>query len=349
MRFDLFGGFSTLSASLPKNQSREYIPGGTPGTAATIGRMRDMVSHGKRDNRIRKLAGEIIAPCAPKDYQCYARAIWEFCTHKIKYAFDPVGVEYVESPWRIVENGIADCDSIVVLFASLCENIGLPVKFVTIKTDPNQPGEFTHVYCRVKVPRVGWIPADPTMPDKPFGWGPPRNYPEKEWPASNDSPSEEFDEDMRGMPLPSVPQGTAFEYGSPTPGVIATVGVKVDKPYEFQDEQALITTCPEELELAPLGKSLPGASIASQPQVDFWSPQQIEELFGDTGDMLQGMGSMDAENQAAEEGRMTIQMKSAPAPLAQAPLPKIGGKSIEKKWLVIGALALGAYFLWGRK
>lgn len=219
------GGLSPLGSPLPQDHVRIEIPGSNSGTAATIGHMQRLVSdskgrwkmrqgvdNGKRDFKLRTLVGSLIQSCGHKDYECYARKCYDFCATKIKYAYDPVNVELIEAPERILESKIADCDSICVLLASMCENIGLPCKFVTIKADPANPNEFSHVYTMVGIPQKNgkprkWIAMDPTMPQKGFGWEPPPAFPRKEWPASTDPLPKDGNADMMGLgegPIPGV-------------------------------------------------------------------------------------------------------------------------------------------------
>jgi len=190
----------TLELPLEKGAERHWIPSGDAGTAETIEKMRSLVDSGKRSQRVRELAGRLIQSCTKKDYYCYADSIFKFCRDKIQYAYDPHGVEWVESPERILDAGVADCDSVCVLFASLCENLGLPCQYVTVRADKNRPSEFSHVYARVKIPGRGWIAADCTM-QHDFGWEP-TGYPEKTWPASHTAQNlEELDGigGLRGM------------------------------------------------------------------------------------------------------------------------------------------------------
>jgi hypothetical protein len=171
------------------------------GTAATIARMRDFVTEYKRNFEIRKLAAKIIANCPAKDYYCYAKALYEFCRDRIKYVYDPHMVELVESPTKILESGVADCDSVCTLLASLNESIGLKTRFRTVKADVKRPDDFSHVYCVVRVPTSrfststvsGWIPEDATLPDKQFGWEPkgPQILGYKDWAASKDKDGED--------------------------------------------------------------------------------------------------------------------------------------------------------------
>lgn len=183
--------------------------------------MQKMVSQGKRDDEVRKEIGKILngayddlPKCANKDHLCYAQAVYTFARDHIKYAYDPHLVEYVESARRILRNKIADCDSIVILMAAMLENIGLATQFVTIKADPERPDEFSHVYLRVKIPNVGWVALDPTMPNKNFGWEAPGNHPTKYWPGSTDEAQ---------MP---VDQGPTVQ-----PGMFGMRGYGVPAPY----------------------------------------------------------------------------------------------------------------------
>lgn len=232
-------GLARLSAPLPKKHRRVGIGGGNTGTVQTISYMRDLVTQGKRDFRLRTATGKLLQGCPNKDYECFAQAIHQFCTHQIKYVFDPNGVELIEAPYRILESGIADCDSIVVLAAAMLESIGLPARFVTIKADTSRPTQWSHVFLQTKVPNKGWIGLDCTMPDKPFGWEPPDTYPRKTWPASRDGVESHDKDEMAGL-------------GMDVPHVEYAKGVMVGSDWNFRDESALVTATPEQLELNPL-------------------------------------------------------------------------------------------------
>ena len=206
MDFELPFGLTALPSALPADHHRYWIAPGPIGTDQTIQRMRKVVSstlesmrkgvtRGKRIFGIRKLIGEIIQPCEPKNYYCYAQKLYEHCRDQIKYTFDPVGVELVESPELILlESRIADCDSIVTVLATLYEAIGLPARFVTVKADPLRPDDYSHVFLEVNLPKHGWVAADPTMPDKSFGWRPDPKFKYKNWPASLDPDSDVRDD-----------------------------------------------------------------------------------------------------------------------------------------------------------
>lgn len=195
-----------IEGALPFGTSRHIIPNGVDGTAKTIAMMQKMVGSGKRDDDVRKFTGDAIQPCKPKDYFDYARKCYEKVRDGIKYAYDPHNVEYLESPRRVIKNKIADCDSQDMLLCSMFEQVGLQSQFVTIKADPNRPDEYTHVYTRVMIPKVGWVCADPIMPEKWFGWEP--DYPngKRYWPASSDDANGSVDT-TPSMSFPSPDSG----------------------------------------------------------------------------------------------------------------------------------------------
>jgi hypothetical protein len=175
----------SLKSDLPSGTVRKSIPEGMAGTEATLDEMRKCVDQGKRDPRIRELAGKIISGEDEKDYEGYARAIHNWIRSNIKYAFDPAGVETLEWPARILDIKIADCDSSAILNAALNESIGLESRFRAIKANRNNQNEFSHIWSEVYIPQKGWMASDCTMP-KGFGWRPPDHYGAKNWPASHD-------------------------------------------------------------------------------------------------------------------------------------------------------------------
>lgn len=261
-------GLARLSSQLPSNHSREVIAGGNLGTAQTIRRMRDLVTNGKRDFRVRKQLGSIISRCPSKDYYCYGKAAYEFCRDQIRYVFDPNGVELIEAPYQIFQSGVADCDSIVVLLATLGEQLGFQCEFVTVRADKLRPNEFSHVYVQMKIPGHGWVAADPTMPNQQFGWRPGEGMPVKTWPASNDSPEIHDGDTMMGMGQNVVP------------GVQQTPGVMVSPDWNWRGEPVLVTVSPEELELDPLHQSTRQSEIGTGS--DFYVAKDVG-MFGMSG------------------------------------------------------------------
>ncbi len=270
-------GLARMAGTLPSNHTREWMAGGGMETATTIRRMRDLVTQGKRDFRVRTFIGRnIINNCPAKDYYCYAEAAHNFCTTQIKYAFDPNGVELIESPWKVIESGIADCDSIVILFATIVESLGMPARFVTIKADKSRPNDFSHVFAEVKIPRKGWVAADCTMADKPFGWTPPDFHARKNWPASNDSPESHDDDAMAGVAM----SGLGNLGKENIPGVEASRGLITGQPFEFRVEPtSLVLGSPEEVELDPLQTGTP--RMIGEPEPNYFMADEAPLMFPD--------------------------------------------------------------------
>jgi len=294
----LFGrGLTDLPSPLPTGNHRAWIPAGNAGTEVTIRAMQAQVETGKRDPRIRELAGKLIQGCPGKDYFCYAKAIADYCREEIKYAFDPVGVEYIEHPAWVLQNKIADCDSICVLLASLYENIGLASRFVTIKADPRQPNEYSHVYLQVAVPKHGWVSADCTMPTKPFGWSPPERFAKKYWPASKDSQEAypEFDT-MTGMGEGPIPGIEDF------PPVLQGRGADVDFFYT-----------PQNLNLTPPQSSLLGLDDVGDLGATSRDNQNIlDVLDGTTASVLEQASREQQERNGQIYGDMALALQKMP-------------------------------------
>ncbi len=219
---------TAIGRPLPRGTSRHIISDGAKGTAQTVKMMQDLINSGKRDNDIRALCGKILnpkdgsRPCKPKDYFNYARLLYEWVRDNILYAYDPHNVEYLEKASITVKNGIGDCDSQDILLCSMFEHVGLQAQLVTIKADPNRPNEYTHVYTRVLIPKVGWVVADPIMPEKWFGWEPPYPNGRKYWAASTDELSQSLDT-SDSVPFPQP--GGAPQSDGPFDGVIGMGGL----------------------------------------------------------------------------------------------------------------------------
>lgn len=274
--------------------------------------MKDLVSHGKRDFRVRTLAAQLTRKCAAKDYLCYAQQIFEYCRDQIQYVFDPNGVELIEAPHKIIESGVADCDSIVVLLAAMLESVGFPCEFVTIKADSNRPQSYSHVYLRCRVPKSGWVKMDATMHDKPFGWGPPEHYEKKFWPASNDA-SERREGDRMAGNNGNVPH---VEYAK---------GQVVDPLWQFRPESALIVADPADYEMQPLDgkpKGLPETQITNE----FFAASQAQDLF-------------DVEPE--------LEVKTAPPATPGNQIQDVTQDKV-KTVLTLGAVFLGALFVLGK-
>ncbi len=301
--------------------------------------MRDLVTQGKREIIIRTFAGKLIRACSPKDYTCYARKIFEFCRDEVKYVFDPNGVELIESPLVILENRVADCDSIVVLLGSLLEAIGLPCRFVTIKADMQRPGDYSHVFLECQIPGWGgtkWVAMDATMPNKPFGWSPDRKYARKTWPASRDV-SEDRGGDMMGFGL----NGLGDDFNEPTPmfssgdttpsdvpGVEFTPGVAVGAPFSMRLEPSLYPYANEQIEMNAFRGAPQGAPVNVPPEF-FTRAEAPYVLAMNQGQVPAAVTRMEQEIAAVQEAQASQQLS-----------PQV------KQLLTWGGVALLAWWIW---
>ena len=163
----------------------ESIPDGFRGTEATIRKMHQLAHQGKVDLTIQKVADCIISRsgCGDRDYNCKAKAIYDFVKRCIRFERDPFGVEMVQEPVITLHRKAGDCDDHSILIGSLLGSIGFPYAFKTIKADDSRPDEFTHVYAVGYVPSKGWVGMDTSVGVAYYGWEPKRYKEAKVWPA----------------------------------------------------------------------------------------------------------------------------------------------------------------------
>lgn len=146
------------------------IPDGSAGVRATLKVMRDIARDSRTNYAIRKLAEQIItdANVPAKDWAGEARAVHSWVQNNIRYTYDINGVEQIQTPDKLLETRMGDCDDMSLLTASLLESLGHPTRFVAVGF---APGDLSHVFTQTKIgPR--WFTSDTTEP-KPFGWTPP--------------------------------------------------------------------------------------------------------------------------------------------------------------------------------
>jgi hypothetical protein len=138
------------------------------GPADTILEMRKAVlsPRGEQSIRVRSFTESCVRGLQPKDYLSEIIAVRNAVAAHVRYLNDPVAVELVKDPERIVEEieatgrGIGDCDDIATLIATMERQLGRETEFVTVGF--GAPGNFSHVFVRVKDPKSGkWIVCDP--------------------------------------------------------------------------------------------------------------------------------------------------------------------------------------------
>lgn len=121
------------------------------------------------DPLIRDIAVKISTEsCVDKGKICNAKALYYFVRDNINYISDPKDFEYIETIRETLLTGGGDCESGVLLLASLEEAIGIDAQLVFI------PG---HVLTRIKLPEArksyklegDWVYLDWTCKQCDFG------------------------------------------------------------------------------------------------------------------------------------------------------------------------------------
>ncbi len=161
----------------------ENIPSGFAGTRATVQRMHDFAHKGKIDLQLQQIADSIVqkSGCGNREYECKAKAIYDFVKKYIRFERDPFGVEMVQEPFVTLKRRAGDCDDHATLLASLYGSIGFPYGFKTIKSDKTRRDEFSHIYTVVDIPNKGWVGADTSVDKASFGWEPEKYFSSKIW------------------------------------------------------------------------------------------------------------------------------------------------------------------------
>lgn len=162
--------------------SRLTIPCGEPGTDATVGIMRKMIEAGKRDQAVRQLAERILRLYHVPRYQHVSElaALHDWVRRNVRYTKDPCEVEYIQTPRRLLQTRMGDCDDMTVLLGSLAEVVGHPVGIKVVSRYANR--NFHHVYPVAEIDGREYG-LDASVPF-PFGYQSPDIKKEKIFPSN---------------------------------------------------------------------------------------------------------------------------------------------------------------------
>ena len=115
---------------------------------------------------VRSMTEEVIGELYPKNYSGEVVAICNWVSEYVRYTNDPLHVELLKDPQRIVEEILAkgfargDCDDMACLIATMSLQVGRHAQFVVVGFQAR--GEYSHVFTRVQEPKTGkWIVCDP--------------------------------------------------------------------------------------------------------------------------------------------------------------------------------------------
>jgi len=142
------------------------------GTPYTVQKMIEQAlgPRGERSIRVRRHAEQIVNNIRPKDYSSELCAVYHWWCRAGRYTRDPLHVEYLKDPERLVSDAeegrlVCDCDELALGIATDCMILGSPAQFVTVGFRPRVPGGpeiYTHVFARAQDPRTGvWWVLDP--------------------------------------------------------------------------------------------------------------------------------------------------------------------------------------------
>lgn len=126
------------------------------------------------DPRVRRFTTSLFGTSVGNDDRSgQVRAITSFMSDNVRYVRDPLGVEYVRSPFAMLDEyekfGMAngDCDDQVLLSGSMFHSIGFAVRPVGIHLFDSEYHD--HVALQIQGERGQIANYDPCNPSDPFG------------------------------------------------------------------------------------------------------------------------------------------------------------------------------------
>lgn len=158
---------------------------GDEGTQQTIHLIQQLVQRGITDPRVRRAATDIlIAQGVPSDGGLQEiAAIFNWAIQNLYFRNDMVDREMLQPPDQMLQTRSGDCDDFVILLASLLGSVGYATRAVTIKSNPEDPAAFSHIYLEVLF-NGQWIPLDAARENPAIGKEPDFFYAAARWPLT---------------------------------------------------------------------------------------------------------------------------------------------------------------------
>lgn len=129
-----------------------------PTLGETVGWMKKFAREGSESEEVHEVVRQICQDLVEGDYASECAAIYYWMRQNIRYMRDPPGVEYVQTPKRLLKTRAGDCDDMAVLIAAMLLVCGNPCRFVLAGFAPGGPP--SHVFVEVRTPH-GWHALDP--------------------------------------------------------------------------------------------------------------------------------------------------------------------------------------------
>lgn len=133
--------------------------------------MKSQVRQYTGDPQLRDIAVQITKgiPADPRtglpnrrNFDAIAQAVYTWMKANIAYVRDPHNIEWLQSPDKTLKLGYGDCDDQSILAASLLSSLGVPTRFKVVKSNPNNPDSFSHIYVQY-LAGGSWKGFDPTL------------------------------------------------------------------------------------------------------------------------------------------------------------------------------------------
>lgn len=165
---------------------RTAVADGDRGTAQTIPFAKQLIREGTVNPDVRLLAVQYCSGVQPNDELGEMRAIFNGVLRDFRFIKDPVGTQLLQPAAGVLETHAGNCATLnLVLFPSLLGSVGYPTRAVTIKSDPDRPSEFSHVYVEAQLSNGEWVPLDVARSNPEFGKEPEQYWARKDWPLTD--------------------------------------------------------------------------------------------------------------------------------------------------------------------
>lgn len=165
--------FTTISKIEPRITYTKDIGFGEQAHKATLTEMAFLINSSLKDWGVRETAVDLVAKVPERDRMGEAKAIFKWVQNKLRYTYDPRGLETVQTPRVMLEDiaskGYAggDCDDFSVLIGALLRSIGHEIRLKAVAFLPST--NLSHVYLEDKIDGV-WITLDGIKKNKEMGW-----------------------------------------------------------------------------------------------------------------------------------------------------------------------------------
>lgn len=141
---------------------------------STAYKMKKEIHKGSHTPYVRYWAEMIVEDIDDRDKLGEVGTVFDFIQKATRYANDPRGLEYIQTPQLILERiergerPSLDCDDHTVLSLSLLRSLGYHTVIRVISIRRGKP--YSHVYGLVEVFPKKWVPFDAVRRDKELGW-----------------------------------------------------------------------------------------------------------------------------------------------------------------------------------